>query len=122
MEALNTSTAIVVEGEDVDISCLASSNPLPTSDTVWTFDGSSTSFSQTDTTENKTAYIPSMGTFSFTEGNITSTLHITAAIYPTHDGVYTCSSTSGTTTMNATITVEVQGGILGEYYIYDNIQ
>ena len=111
MDALNSTNVTVVEGEDVDISCLASANPLP-SDIVWTFAGDSTSFSQTDTTENKTAYITSAGTFSFSEGNITSTLHITAAEYPTNDGVYTCTSTSDTTTLKASITVNVQGGVL----------
>ena len=108
MEALNSTNVTVVEGEDVNISCLASANPLP-SDIVWTFGGDSTSFSQTDTTENKTAYVTSEGTFSFSEGNITSTLHITATEYPTNDGVYACSSTSGVTTVNVAITVTVQG-------------
>ena len=114
--ALNTTTVTVVEGEDVDISCLASANPLPTSPIAWTFNGSSTSFSQTNTTVNKTAYIPRDGTFSFSEGNITSTLHITAAIYPTNDGVYMCSSTNDTTTLSGSITVEVQGRISHEVY------
>ena len=108
MDALNSTNVTVVVGEDVNISCLTSANPLP-SDIVWTFGGDSTSFSQTDTTENKTAYVTSEGTFSFSEGNITSTLHITATEYPTNDGVYTCSSTSGITTVNVAITVTVQG-------------
>ena len=116
MDALNSTNVTVVEGEDVNISCLASANPLP-SDIVWTFGGDSTSFSQTDTTENRTAYVTSEGTFSFSEGNITSTLHITATEYPTNDGVYTCSSTSGTTTLSAWIAIEiiVQGAV------HDNI-
>ena len=113
VDALNT-TVTVVEGGHVDISCLASANPLPTSAIAWTFDDSSTSFSQTDTIQNKTAYIPSEGTFYFSEGNITSTLHITAAVYPTNDGVYVCSSTNGTTTLSCSITVEVQGRISHE--------
>ena len=108
MEALNTTTVTVVEGNDVDISCTASSNPLP-SNTVWLFGENLTSFTQTDTTEYKTAYVPSTGVFSFSEGNITSTLHITGAVYPTHSGIYTCSFTTDTTTLNDTITVEVQG-------------
>ena len=110
VDALNSTNVTVVEGEDVDISCLASANPLP-SDIVWTFAGDSTSFSQTDTTENKTAYIPSAGTFSFSEGNITSTLHITAAVYPINNGVYTCTSTIDTTTLKASITIIVQGRV-----------
>ena len=110
MDALNT-TVTVVEGGDVDISCLASANSLPTSAIAWTFDDSSTSFSQTDTIQNKTAYLSGGGTFYFSEGNITSTLHITAAIYPTNDGVYVCSSTNGTTTLSDSITVEVQGSM-----------
>ena len=116
MTALNTTTVTVVEGEDVDISCLASANPLPTSPIAWTFNGSPTSFSQTYSFENKTAYIPRDGTFSFSEGNITSILHITAAVYPTNDGVYMCSSTSDTTTLSGSITVEVQGRISHEVY------
>ena len=108
IEALNTTAVTVVEGDDVDISCIASANPLP-SNIVWSFGENLTSFTQTDTTENKTAYVPSAGVFSFLEGNITSTLHITAAEYPTHSGIYTCSSTNDTTTLNDTITVEVQG-------------
>ena len=115
MDALNSTTVTVVEGEDVDISCLASANPLP-SDIVWTFGGVSTSFLQTDTTENKTAYVASDGTFSFSEGNITSTLHITATEYPSNDGVYTCSSSNDTSTLTASITVIVQGRIYSAWF------
>ena len=109
MDALNTAIT-VVEGDDVNISCIASANPLPP-DIVWTFDGISTSFTQSDTIENMVAYIPSEGKFAFSEGNITSTLHILAAEYPTNNGVYTCSSSTGTTTLNDTITVHVQGTV-----------
>ena len=115
VSALNTTTVTVVEEEDVDISCRASANPVLTSAIVWTFDGNPTSFSQTDATENRTAYIPSAGTFSFYEGNVTSTLHITAAVYPTNDGIYTCSLTNDTVTLTDMITVEVQGRISLEY-------
>ena len=108
MDALNTTTVTVVEGDDVDISCFANANPLP-SDIVWYFDGNPPPFEQDDITEDKTAYNSSNGTFSFTEGNKTSTLHIMAAEYPTNDGVYTCSSSNDTTTVDDTITVEVQG-------------
>ena len=111
MEALNTTTVTVVEGDDVDISCIASANPLP-STIVWSFDGGSISFTQTDVTENMTAYVTSGGEFSFSEGNTTSTLHITAAQYPTHSGIYTCSSTTDTETLSDTITVDIQGVIL----------
>ena len=51
--------------------------------------------------------------FSFTEGNITSVLQITNAVYPAHDGEYTCvglnSHRTVDNTNNATITVQVQG-------------
>ena len=94
----------------MNISCLASGNPLPSSDISWSLDGSSQSFSQTDITQNNTAYVPSAGTFSFSEGNVTSTLQITTAVYPTHDGVYNCSvSTDAGTALSDSITVEVQG-------------
>jgi hypothetical protein len=107
VEALNTTTVTVLEGEDVNISCIAIANPLP-SNITWSFGGSST-FTQTDSVETMTANVPSAGTFSFTEGNTTSTLHISAALYPTHSGTYTCSSTTDTTNITDTIVVEVQG-------------
>ena len=95
----------------MNISCLASGNPLPSSDISWSLDGSSQSFSQTDITQNNTAYVPSAGTFSFSEGNVTSTLQITTAVYPTHDGVYNCSvSTDTGTALSDSITVEVVQG------------
>ena len=94
----------------MDISCLASGNPLPSSDISWSLDSSSQSFSQSDITQNNTAYVPSAGTFSFSEGNVTSTLQITTAVYPAHDGVYNCSvSTDAGTVLSDSITVEVQG-------------
>ena len=109
VEAIDTVTVTVVEGDNVNISCIASANPLPSA-IVWSFSGVSTSFTQTDTTEDKTVYVPSEGEFSFSEGNKTSTLHVTAAEYPTHSGIYTCSSSTDTATLNDTITVEVLGG------------
>ena len=57
--------------------------------------------------------------FRFTEGNITSVLQITNAVYPAHDGEYTCvglnSHRTGDNTSNATITVQVQGIVLVAY-------
>ena len=79
---------------------------------VWYFGGNPTLFEQTDTTENRTTYNPTNGTFSFTEGNKTSTLHIMTAEYPTNNGVYTCSSSNDTGTVDDTITVVVQGWTL----------
>ena len=111
LSALNTSTVAVIEGQDTDISCVASANPEPSTAIFWMFDDSSTPFAQIDTSENRSVYVIDGGGYAFTEGNVTSTLHISNASYPTHDGVYQCSISNDTITLNATITVEVQGSL-----------
>ena len=103
-------TSIIVtvrEGQDVDITCFSSGNPVPT--ITWTLGSGSTPFSQTDTTERVTAYVTSPGSYSFSEGNITSTLHITSATYPSNDGVYTCSASNSDSDISAFVFVQVQG-------------
>ena len=107
VSAITLSTVSVLEGQDVNITCFASGNPIPT--ITWTLGSGSTPFSQTNTTERVTAYVTTPGSYSFSEGNITSTLHITSATYPSNDGVYTCSASNSDMDTSASITVEVQG-------------
>ena len=105
-------TVTVQEGDSVNIACFCYGNPIPT--ISWYLGTSPAPFSQSDTVINFTALaVGSPGVFSFTIGNITSVLQITNAVYPAHDGEYTCvglnSNRAGNNTNNATITVQVQG-------------
>ena len=102
-------TVTVQEGDSVNIACFSSGNPIPT--ISWCFRGSLVPFSQSDSVENFRAEVA--GVNNHTVGNITSVLQITNAVYPTHDGEYTCvglnSHREVDNTNNATITVQVQG-------------
>ena len=109
-------TVTVQEGDSVNIACFSSGNPVPT--ISWYLRDSLAPFSQSDTVINLEAIVfqerPSdPPELRFTEGNITSVLQITNAVYPAHDGEYTCvglnSNRAGNRTDNATITVQVQG-------------
>ena len=115
-------TVTVQEGDSVDITCFSSGNPIPT--ISWYLGASPAPFSQNDSvTEFQTDItreIPGDPTvFRFTEGNITSVLQITNAVYPAHDGEYTCvglnSHREVGNTNNATITVQVLGRRLVTY-------
>ena len=119
-------TVTVQEGDSVNIACFSSGNPVPT--ISWYLGPSPAPFPQSDTVENVQAEL--VGTnpnvmFSFTEGNITSVLQITNAVYPAHDGEYTCvglnSHRAGDNTSNATITVQVQGRACCIYNIDCNV-
>ena len=107
-------TVTVQEGDSVNIACFSYGNPIPT--ISWYLAASPAPFPQSDTVENFRAEIvgivPNL-MFSFTEGNITSVLQITNVVYPAHDGEYTCvglnSNRAGGNTINAAITVQVQG-------------
>ena len=118
-------TVTIQEGDSVNIACFSSGNPIPT--ISWCFRGSLVPFSQNDSViefqTDITREIPGDTNtplvFRFTEGNITSVLQITNAVYPAHDGQYTCvglnSHRAGDNTSNATITVQVQGRRLVAY-------
>ena len=102
-------TVTVQEGDSVNITCFSYGNPIPT--ISWYLGGSIAPFSQSDSVRNFT--ITANRVFTFSEGNITSVLRIENAVYPAHDGEYTCvglnSHREVDNTSNATITVQVQG-------------
>ena len=115
-------TLTVQEGDSVEITCFSYGNPIPT--ISWYLGGSPAPFSPSNRVINFEANIfrerPSdPPELSFTIGNITSVLQITNAVYPAHDGEYTCvglnSNRAGNRTDNATITVQVQGMRLVAY-------
>lgn len=104
----------IVEGEDVDISCVSTGVPVPT--ITWTFNNQTTPFSQTDASadHNVTVIISDQST-AVTQGNVVSTLHIVNPRYLTNTGEYVCtgSSTNGdfTTSSSVRITVDISGTI-----------
>ena len=108
-------TVTIQEGDSVNIACNSTGNPVPT--ISWYLGGSLAPFSQSDSVQNFEADVvrnaADQNVLSFTEGNITSVLQITNAVYPAHDGEYTCvglnSNRAGDNTNNATIIVQVQG-------------
>ena len=115
-------TVTVQEGDSVSIACFSYGNPVPT--ISWYLGESPAPFSPSDDVENVQAEIVGgMSNFmlDFTIGNITSVLQITNAVYPAHDGEYTCvalnSHRTGDNTNNTTITVQVQGMWLVAYRI-----
>ena len=115
-------TVTVQEGDSVNVTCFSYGNPVPT--ISWYLGVSLAPFSQSDSVIDLRAEI--VGTVpnimaDFTIGNITSVLQITNAVYPAHEGEYTCvglnSHRAGDNTSNATITVQVQGMRLVAYML-----
>ena len=109
-------TVTIQEGDSINITCNSTGNPVPT--ILWYLGASAVPFSQSDSVQNFEATIvrdpmTDRRVLRFSEGNITSVLQITNAVYPAHDGEYTCvglnSNRAGNRTDNATITVQVQG-------------
>ena len=105
-------TVTIQEGDSVNITCFSSGNPVPT--ISWYLGDSLAPFPDWNSVEEFQAVVTGqtgIGQFAFTEGNITSVLQITNAVYPAHDGVYTCvglnSHRGRDNTSNATITVQV---------------
>ena len=109
-----SSDVTVLEGDSVSISCFSTGTPVPT--ITWYLGTSLAPFPQSDTVNNLQARVTGAGPSIMaiiTNGNITSVLMIENAVYPAHDGEYTCvglnSNRGGDSTNNATISVQVQG-------------
>jgi len=111
MTMSQTGDVTVLEGDSVSIACFSTGNPVPT--ITWYLGTSVSPFPQSDTVNELQADVPERGTFTSTDGNITSVLMIENAVYPAHEGEYRCvglnSNRAGTNTHDATITVQVQG-------------
>ena len=111
-----TGDVTVLEGDSVSISCFSTGNPVPT--ITWYLGTSVAPFPQSDAVNELQASITGSGTpqniiVIVTNGNITSVLRIENAVYPAHDGEYTCvglnSNRGAENTNNATINVQVRG-------------
>ncbi len=95
----------VFEGRHVDISCIFTGIPVPTSVT-WTFDSQTTNFSQFDRPRDFTIELRSGSTVPVvTNGELTSTLRIVNAQYPSNDGVFECIGEVATERTNVTVRV-----------------
>jgi len=110
-----TGDVTVLEGDSVSISCFSTGTPVPT--ITWYLGTSVAPFPQSDTVNNLEARVTGSTSQQnlmviVTNGNITSVLRIENAVYPAHDGEYTCvglnSNREGDNTSNATINVQVQ--------------
>ena len=98
-------TVIVIEGSNVDITCISVGVPLPT--ISWTFNGRATQF---DRINRFTDFIVS-DDGTVTQGSIVSTLQIVDPQYPTDDGEYVCT---GSNTDEAMSSIMVTLRVLGK--------
>lgn len=116
--ANSASVVSVAEGNSVTISCTSSGTPTPT--ITWLLDGQPAPFTP-DATQNVATVTQVPGSsppvFNIIRGSITSNLRIVDAMYPDHDGDYTCVGTNDEQMMivsSEVITVQVHGKVLCE--------
>ena len=89
----------------VNFTCFASGNPVPT--LTWYL--GSEPLPSTVIKEEVTAYLTPEGNFSFTEGNVTSTLHISDVSYLLHEGEYICSVTNNGSVYEESVYLSISG-------------
>ena len=87
----------------MNISCTSTGVPVP--NITWTLNNQPTTFNDSDIVTNTID--------AATPGNVISTLYIVDALYPTHDGMYTCTGSNTINgvifTSNVSISLQVQG-------------
>ena len=108
----------VIEGGNVDISCISTGVPVPT--ITWTLNNQTISFTQTDTPTNYQVTVTGEDTSLVTvvtPGNVVSTLHIVNAQYPANTGEYVCtgSNTHAGITIDSPSTIII--GIQGNFWM-----
>ena len=100
----------VPESASVDITCSASGNPIPT--ITWQLGDSPAPFSQSDSI---TDFQDTGSTlFEFMAGSVNSTLHVTAASFPEHNGVLSCVGSSSYRGVDSASNVSIELLVLGE--------
>lgn len=94
-------------GEMVNFTCFASGNPVPT--ITWYLGNEPASLPSTVLIENVTAFLTPGGNLSFTEGNVTSTLHISDISYLRHEGEYICSAMNNGSVSQESVYLSISG-------------
>ena len=99
----------------MDITCSASGNPIPT--IVWQLGDSVAPFNQSDNvTDFQVTEETGSTPFEFVEGSINSTLHVTAAGFPEHNGVLSCVGSSSYRGVDTASNVSIELLVLGELW------